>query len=82
MHHPPTGFALAAARGIGLTLSGHRHNGQIWPFNYIVGLFYLKRGDGVAFMNLSEIVRSNGSGPAEVECKFTKATPSPVRRQA
>jgi hypothetical protein len=40
MNHQPTGFAVAAAHGIGLTLSGHVHNGQIWPFNYIVGLFY------------------------------------------
>jgi hypothetical protein len=40
MNHQPTGFAIAAARGIGLTISGHVHNGQIWPFNDIVGLFY------------------------------------------
>jgi len=57
MHHQPTGFAVAAARGIGLTLSGHVHNGQIWPFNYIVGLFYpyLKglHANGSALLNVS-----------------------------
>ena len=28
----------AAAGGAGLMLSGHTHNGQIWPFNYLVRL--------------------------------------------
>lgn len=27
---------MAAARGVGLTLSGHTHGGQIWPFSYLV----------------------------------------------
>ncbi len=34
---PPTD---AAAKGIGLMISGHTHNGQIWPFTYVVGLTY------------------------------------------
>jgi len=40
MSHQPRGFDLAAGHRIRLMLSGHVHNGQIWPFNYIVGLFY------------------------------------------
>jgi predicted MPP superfamily phosphohydrolase len=40
MNHQPTGFDIAARHRIGLMLSGHVHNGQIWPFNYIVGIFY------------------------------------------
>ena len=40
MNHQPTGFDIAARHRIGLMLSGHVHNGQIWPFNYLVGLFY------------------------------------------
>lgn len=49
--HRPTGFTVllshspwrieeAAAAGVHLTLSGHTHAGQIWPFNYITGLQY------------------------------------------
>jgi len=40
MNHQPRGFDIAARQRISLTLSGHVHAGQIWPFNYVVGLFY------------------------------------------
>jgi uncharacterized protein len=40
MNHQPRGFEVAARHRINLMLSGHVHNGQIWPFNYVVGLFY------------------------------------------
>jgi predicted MPP superfamily phosphohydrolase len=40
LSHSPTDVEQAAASGIGLMLSGHTHNGQIWPFNYLVRLFY------------------------------------------
>ena len=57
MNHQPRGFDIAARHGIGLTLSGHVHNGQIWPFNYIVGRLYpYIRGlhaNGGAFLNVS-----------------------------
>ncbi len=57
MNHQPTGFDLAARHGVGLMLSGHLHNGQIWPFNFMVGLFYpYLRGlhdTGGAFLNIS-----------------------------
>ena len=57
MNHQPTGFDLARRHGIALTLSGHVHHGQIWPFNYIVGLFYpylsgVFENDG-SFLNVS-----------------------------
>jgi hypothetical protein len=40
MTHQPRGLEVAARHGINLMLSGHVHNGQIWPFNYVVGWFY------------------------------------------
>ena len=39
LSHRAEGVEQAAAAGVGLMLSGHTHNGQIWPFNYIVGRF-------------------------------------------
>jgi predicted MPP superfamily phosphohydrolase len=57
MNHQPRGFDIAARHGVGLTLSGHVHNGQIWPFNYVVGQFYSYiRGlhaNGRGFLNVS-----------------------------
>ncbi len=40
LSHTPAQADTAAAAGVGLMLSGHTHNGQIWPFNYLVKLRY------------------------------------------
>ena len=34
--HRPEGHGPAASVGYDLTLSGHTHGGQIWPFHYLV----------------------------------------------
>lgn len=47
MYHTPVEWEQARAAGIDLMLSGHTHNGQVWPFTilvhfafkYVVGLF-------------------------------------------
>ncbi len=36
MYHRPQGLDAAADAGIDLMLSGHTHNGQIFPFNFVV----------------------------------------------
>lgn len=36
LYHRPNGWEDAIAHGVDLMLSGHTHNGQIFPFNYIV----------------------------------------------
>jgi len=36
--HQPRQFQEAAAKGVSLTLCGHTHGGQIWPFSWIVAL--------------------------------------------
>ncbi|WP_245812349.1 metallophosphoesterase [Actinophytocola xinjiangensis] len=38
MAHQPVQVTEAAERGVGLQLSGHTHGGQIYPFQYVVGL--------------------------------------------
>jgi predicted MPP superfamily phosphohydrolase len=40
MSHTPWETEDAARAGVGLMLSGHTHNGQIWPFTYLVKLVY------------------------------------------
>jgi predicted MPP superfamily phosphohydrolase len=40
LSHTPAQVQSAAQAGVGLMLSGHTHGGQIWPFGYLVRLFY------------------------------------------
>lgn len=40
LSHTPWDTDLAAAKGVGLMLSGHTHQGQIWPFGHLVSLSY------------------------------------------
>jgi predicted MPP superfamily phosphohydrolase len=40
LSHSPLQADAAAAAGAGLMLSAHTHNGQIWPFNYLVRTSY------------------------------------------
>jgi predicted MPP superfamily phosphohydrolase len=43
--HQPRNFEAAAARGIGLQISGHTHGGQIFPMTMLIGLeFAYTRG--------------------------------------
>jgi predicted MPP superfamily phosphohydrolase len=40
MYHSPVEWADARAHGVDLMLSGHTHNGQIYPFNLLVRIFF------------------------------------------
>jgi uncharacterized protein len=40
LSHSPWQADVAAKLGAGLVLSGHTHNGQIWPFSHLVQLRY------------------------------------------
>ena len=61
LYHQPEGFNDAEAAGVDLMLSGHTHNGQIWPFNMVVGLRfkYLK---GLHTIGDMKLYVSTGSG--------------------
>lgn len=52
MYHRPEGFEVAVDSGIDLMLCGHTHNGQIFPFNYVVRL---------AFKHVRGLFESEGS---------------------
>ncbi len=59
--HQPRQFAEAARKGVGLTLSGHTHGGQIWPFSWLVALAqpYLA---GLHARGESQLYVSRGTG--------------------
>ncbi|MBD3338920.1 MAG: hypothetical protein GF353_07420 [Candidatus Lokiarchaeota archaeon] len=40
MYHSPQGIEDAKKVGIDLQLAGHTHNGQIFPFNFFVRIFF------------------------------------------
>jgi len=63
--HTPRQADIAAANGAGLMISGHTHNGQIWPFNYLVRLRYPLLGGRYEVDGMSVIVcRGTGTwGP-------------------
>ncbi|MEZ5503274.1 MAG: metallophosphoesterase [Halioglobus sp.] len=42
LYHRPYGLRAAAAAGVDLMISGHTHNGQIVPFNLVVGRVFNK----------------------------------------
>lgn len=53
LYHRPQGFEAATAKGVDLMLSGHTHNGQIVPFNFMVKQVFndikgtIKRGGAI-----------------------------------
>ena len=61
MYHQPEGYTAAANAGVDLMLSGHTHNGQIWPFNWVVRsrFPYLK---GLHTIDGMKLYISTGSG--------------------
>ncbi len=61
LSHSPWQAETAASLGAGLMLSGHTHNGQLWPFNYLVRLRYPLLGGRYEIGAMSVIV-CHGSG--------------------
>jgi predicted MPP superfamily phosphohydrolase len=51
LDHQPLNLAMSEKTGVDLQLSGHTHNGQIWPLNYItrkifeLSYGYIKKGE-------------------------------------
>lgn len=61
LSHTPWQFEKVASAGVGLMLSAHTHGGQIWPFGYLVRLFYPLLAGRYDVEGMSVIV-SRGTG--------------------
>ena len=61
LSHQPLHFEEAAAGGVGLMLSGHTHNGQLFPFNLLVRLFY-RHAHGLYRQDRSWLYVTSGTG--------------------
>jgi predicted MPP superfamily phosphohydrolase len=61
LYHRPRGLVDAAAAGVDLMISGHTHNGQIVPFNFVVGRVF-KQTVGLFTEGLTQLYVSPGTG--------------------
>ncbi len=61
LHHSPDGIEYANQQGIDLYLAGHTHNGQLFPFNFVVGMIY-KYNKGLNEYKGTRIYTSQGVG--------------------
>lgn len=61
MYHRPRGLEAAAEADIDLMLSGHTHNGQIFPFNFVVSRVFDKH-KGLYEHGNSRLYVSQGTG--------------------
>ena len=83
--HQPRAVVEAERAGVGLTISGHTHGGQIWPFNFLVRL-QQPVTSGLVRFGRSLIYVSNGTGywgppmrlgsPAEITQLVLEARPA------
>jgi uncharacterized protein len=61
LDHQPYKLAEVAEHSVDLQVSGHTHNGQMWPFNYITGaMFEISKGYGK--INNTHFYVSSGYG--------------------
>lgn len=61
LDHQPFHLDEAAQYGVDLELSGHTHNGQMWPLNYVTSMIY-KLSYGYLKINNTHFIVSSGYG--------------------
>jgi uncharacterized protein len=61
MDHQPIDLGDAVANGVDLQISGHTHDGQLWPLNYITDLIY-EMSHGYIQKGATQIYVSCGTG--------------------
>lgn len=62
INHPPTSLPAAQEAGISLMVSGHTHNGQFWPLNYITRAVYGVYSYGLNTYKDMRVLTSRGVG--------------------
>lgn len=62
LFHEPKNIALAKKAEIDLQLSGHTHNGQLFPFNYLAKLSYKGYGRGLFTEGDFSLIVNCGAG--------------------
>ena len=61
LYHRPRGLRAASEKGVDLMISGHTHNGQIVPFNFIVASVF-KKTVGLFQQGVTQLYVSPGTG--------------------
>ena len=62
LFHEPKNIELAKKAEIDLQLSGHTHNGQLWPFNYVAKWSYKGYGYGLFSEGDFSLIVNGGAG--------------------
>jgi len=60
--HRPVNLVVAREEGISLQLSGHTHQGQLWPWNLLVARIYGPFAYGLHRLGALQIYTSSGAG--------------------
>ena len=61
LDHQPVSIDEAVSAGVDLQLSGHTHNGQMWPLNYLTSKIY-QVSYGYRKIGNTNIIVSSGFG--------------------
>lgn len=62
LYHSPTNIDEFKNLGVNLQLSGHTHEGQLFPFEYIVRLIYTNRSSGLWQSDNYTLYTTSGAG--------------------
>jgi predicted MPP superfamily phosphohydrolase len=62
INHPPTSLAAASSTGVDLQVSGHTHNGQLWPIKYLVRRIYGRYSYGLQSYEQMKVITTSGVG--------------------
>lgn len=60
--HRPINLSVPQEEGISLQLSGHTHQGQMWPWNLLVSRIYERFGYGLNRLGTMSVYTSSGAG--------------------